>query len=260
MWALSCLPFPWDVRSGPRSICYGEWSATYSAVLAGGASRPHQSLHTTELYSWNASASKWGFDVLWHVVKTYMKTAFESVLSDNKHGMCISMVTRRLQAVNINIYISYYVSSLEIKALWEQVSLFKHLQWDLCDLPKITEHIWGKAEVQAPIALQILRLATYLCIYILICFSCYTSSFLSVCCTSCDNLYTVFFWKHSREQLDISLESEISSLPIYHSFGLRQSVKCVWFLSHHGNKLPVFIACFSQATLQQSCIVCDQLC
>lgn len=38
------------------------------------------------------------------------------------------------------------------------------------------------------------------------------------------------------------------------------AVHCVSFLSYHGNKLLIFIACFSQATLQQSHIVHDQVC
>lgn len=38
--------------------------------------------------------------------------------------------------------------------------------------------------------------------------------------------------------------SEMSSISIYHSPGLWQSGHCVSFLSCHGNKLLIFIACF----------------
>lgn len=103
-------------------------------------------------------------------------------------------------------------------------------------------------------------LLTYIFMYNLICHSCYIMGFTSVCCARCDKFYTVFFRKHSGEQLAISWESEISSFLIHHSFGLWQSVQCVWFLSYHGNKLPIFIACFSQATLQQRHIVYVRLC
>uniref|UniRef100_A0A8C9L823 tRNA (32-2'-O)-methyltransferase regulator THADA n=1 Tax=Pavo cristatus TaxID=9049 RepID=A0A8C9L823_PAVCR len=65
-------------------------------------------------------------------------------------------------------------------------------------------------------------------------------------CTECSKMF-----KHFKvEWLTISWESEISSFPIYHSIGLWQS----------SNKLPIFIACFSQATLQQRRIIYVQLC
>lgn len=73
----------------------------------------------------------------------------------------------------------------------------------VCDLPKMTEQIRGKAELHAPIALYIYSdlVLTHIIIYYFICFSCYTNSFLSVCCTSCGKLYTVGFWKYSGIQL-----------------------------------------------------------
>lgn len=66
--------------------------------------------------------------------------------------------------------------------------------------------------------------------------------------------------ENTGEQFPISWESEVSSFPIYHSIGFWQSIQCVWFLSYQSNKLPIFIACFSQATLQQRSIIYVQLC
>lgn len=154
------------------------------------------------------------------------------------------------------IYIARNVSSLEIKVLWEHISLSKRIDRDLCDLAEVTEQSWTPG-TSSIVDVETCCSLTYL--HDFICFSCSATSFAPVCGASSDKRYTIFLWKPCEEQLSISLESGIFSFPIGHSFGLWQSVHRVWFLSYRGNKLPIFMACFSWAALQQSHIVRDRL-
>lgn len=122
------------------------------------------------------------------------------ILSNNKCGMQISTLIRRLQVVNINTYISYNASSLEITVLWEQISLSKHIYREICvthpeSQSKSTAELNSKYQWYCRYWDALL---TYMFTYYFFCCFCHTINFLSLCCARCDKLYIVFFWKHGR--------------------------------------------------------------
>lgn len=122
------------------------------------------------------------------------------ILSNNKCGMQISTLIRRLQVVNINTYISYNASSLEITVLWEQICLDKDIYREICvthpeSQSKSTAELNSKYQWYCRYWDALL---TYMFTYYFFCCFCHTINFLSLCCARCDKLYIVFFWKHGR--------------------------------------------------------------